>query len=234
MPWKFESVKAKLPGVLKAAGLQFDDKQAEACVTAVAALMPESEMFTSEETQGVIHTAREEARSAREAATALLEKVTGMRRDQFAEQDRFKLMQTAADERLAALQKENETFKAQFEPMKKQLDAYQTAESQAVAQQYEVVKKRLDSIFAVAENKTKYAGRFKFAEAGKTLSVEDMKANVEAFDDLRSLDVPAFQDGKQPPEGTPSPRPGGGAQGNSVRRMTAKELAQKRADMGIH
>ena len=231
--FKFESVKGKLPGVLKAAGLTLDDAQAGACVSAVAALMPEGDLFTREETQGELHAVREEAKAARESATALLEKVTGMRRDQFAEQDRVKLMTTAADERLQTLAQENETYQKQFEPMKQKLTAYETREAETVKTKYGEVSKHLAAILAVPEHKATFASKFVAPEAGKELTVEQMQKNVETFNDLRTIGVPAFQVKTQQSEQSQNPAVGGSAPGPN-RTMTAKELAARRAAMGVH
>ena len=233
MSWTFETIRGKLPAVLRTAGVALDDKAAEAVVTSVAALMPEGELFTHAENEGAFNTLKQEAKSAREASVALLEKVTGMRRDQFAEQDRHKLMFTAAEERLANLQRENETYKTQFDPMKAKLSKYEQAAEQAVKSAHGEVVKKLDAVFAVPEHKTKFAPKFKLPEAGKELTIEDMQHNVTTFNELVDLGVPAFKTDSQKPENTPPPRQGSGG-GSANRFMTAKQLAEKRAAAGIH
>ena len=233
MSWKFDTVKGKLPGVLKAAGLTLDDAQAGACVSAVAALIPEGELLTSEESHAALHSVREEAKAAREAATALLEKVTGMRRDQFADQDRVKLMTATAEERLQKLATENETYQKQFEPMKQKLTAYETREAETVKTQYAEVSKKLAAILAVPEHKATFASKFVAPEADKELTVAQMQKNVETFNDLCTIGVPAFQARQQQNERTQNPLSGGSVPGPN-RSMTAKELAARRAAMGVH
>lgn len=228
MAFKITEVKDKLLQVIKAAGVEIPEGKADAVFAAVAAVVPDGELFTKDETQQTVTAARDEAKRTREAVVGLVEKITGMRRDQFAEANRFDSMLQAADQKVVALTKELTDTKATLEPLQQSVEKYRTAEAAAVKQQWMGVGPKLTAILSDAKNKELYAKRFATPEAGKELTAEQMQANVATFTELQQLGVPAFQSQSNNHEQTPNPS--SSAQGERpYDGMTVEELEKRRS-----
>lgn len=225
---KFTIDAKKLVSALKGANVVFaDSKAADAAVAAVESLLPSGEFLTEQEVDEKLHEAREQAKDARLLNEQLVERITGMKKDQFDEQNRRQKMLDAVDAKLKESEQNAKEYKEKYEPASKKLADYEKAEAERVKKDHAVVADRIRKVLSDEKNE-KFKKRFVLPEEGNELSVEDMRRNIETFNTLREDGVPVFQD-EEPASPEGDRRPGGKKTGDpDYANMTREQMLAER------
>jgi len=180
----------KLLADLVALGIVIPTEAEAKAETVLGTHIPDGELFTQEELDAAAHEIKEKDKNIRELNDRMIERVTGMKREQFAEQDRFKLMEESFSTKLSEIEKAKEESESK-------LAAYQEKEKTAVADAFAKNKTLVDEVLADEANAVL---KTEFPTLSEEPTFDEMTAFNGTVSKLQKLKVPQFADVKTPAE----------------------------------